>query len=170
MDFSAPSRSRLSSLQGTCGHVGCCDDSPNRRATKHVHVTKHPVIEGYDPPEGWGWCYVDQIMFDLIAAKDPAQRADPAKSISQKDRKFYAKAYAQPGHMKAGFEIFRAFEKDADDFAGFAKIKLPMLVLSGEKAGGGFLIEQGKLGWQPMSKASSSRARAIGRWRKRPAR
>lgn len=73
--------------------------------------------------------------------------ADPAKSLSQKDRKFYAKAYAKPGRMRAGFEVFRAFEKDADDFAGFAKTKLPMpmLVLSGEKAGGVFLIEQGKL-------------------------
>jgi pimeloyl-ACP methyl ester carboxylesterase len=73
--------------------------------------------------------------------------ADPAKSIPEKDRKFYARAYAQPGHMKAGFEVFRAFEKDADDFADFAKTKLPMpmLVLSGEKAGGVFLIEQGKL-------------------------
>jgi len=73
--------------------------------------------------------------------------ADPAKSISQKDRKFYARAYARPGHMKAGMEVFRAFEKDSDDFAGFAKTRLPMpmLVLSGEKAGGNFLIEQGKL-------------------------
>jgi len=36
----------------TCGHVGCCDDSPNRHATKHFHQTRHPIIEGYDPPEG----------------------------------------------------------------------------------------------------------------------
>jgi hypothetical protein len=36
----------------TCGHVGCCDDSPNRHATKHFHNTRHPIIEGYDPPEG----------------------------------------------------------------------------------------------------------------------
>ena len=49
----------------TCGHVGCCDDSPNRHATKHFHATGHPVIEGYDPPEGWGWCYVDKVAFDL---------------------------------------------------------------------------------------------------------
>src|ERR1700733_6961016 len=49
----------------TCGHVGCCDDSPNRHATRHFHVTGHPVIEGYDPPEGWGWCYVDEIFIDL---------------------------------------------------------------------------------------------------------
>jgi pimeloyl-ACP methyl ester carboxylesterase len=59
----------------------------------------------------------------------------------------YAKAYAQPGAMRAGFEVFRAFEQDAKDFAGFAKTKLtmPMLVLTGEKASGEFLITQGRL-------------------------
>ena len=49
----------------TCGHVGCCDDSPNRHATKHFHTTGHPIIEGYDPPEGWGWCYVDERFVEL---------------------------------------------------------------------------------------------------------
>jgi len=46
--------------------------------------------------------------------------------------------------MRAGFEYFRAFEKDAEDFARFAKkpLKMPMLVLSGEKASGKFLIQQ----------------------------
>jgi hypothetical protein len=48
-----------------CGHVGCCDSSPNRHATKHHRATAHPIVEGYDPPEGWGWCYVDQIYVDL---------------------------------------------------------------------------------------------------------
>ena len=73
--------------------------------------------------------------------------ADPKKSVSEKDREFYARAYAQPGHMAAGMEVFRAFPKDAEDFAHFAKTKLPMplLVLSGEKAGGPFLIEQGRM-------------------------
>jgi pimeloyl-ACP methyl ester carboxylesterase len=73
--------------------------------------------------------------------------ADPAKSVSEADRKFYANEYARPGHMKAGMEVFRAFPKDAEDFADLAKTKLsmPMLVLSGEKAGGPFLIEQGKM-------------------------
>jgi pimeloyl-ACP methyl ester carboxylesterase len=73
--------------------------------------------------------------------------ADPNKSVSEKDRVFYAKEYAQPGHMKAGMEVFRAFPTDAKDFAQFAKAKLtmPLLVLSGEKAGGPFLIEQGKM-------------------------
>ena len=49
----------------SCGHVGCCDDSPNRHATKHFHATQHPIIEGYDPPEGWGWCFVDKLMVEL---------------------------------------------------------------------------------------------------------
>ncbi len=73
--------------------------------------------------------------------------ADATKSIPEADRKFYAKEYAKPGHMKAGMETFKAFEQDAKDFAQFAKtpLTMPMLVLSGEKAGGQFLIDQGKL-------------------------
>jgi len=55
----------------TCGHVGCCDSSPNRHATKHFHATGHPIIEGYDPPEGWGWCYLDEVMFDLSDRATP---------------------------------------------------------------------------------------------------
>ena len=54
-----------------CGHVGCCDDSPNKHASAHFHATGHPVIEGYDPPEGWGWCYVDEVLFDLSKRKTP---------------------------------------------------------------------------------------------------
>jgi len=73
--------------------------------------------------------------------------ANPEKSLPEADREFYAKAYSQPGHMAAGMEVFRAFPQDAEDFAAFAKIKLtmPLLVLSGEKAGGPFLIEQGRM-------------------------
>src|SRR4051812_17065560 len=73
--------------------------------------------------------------------------ADAAKSVPETDRVFYAKQYARPGHMAAGFEVFKSFEKDAADFAELAKTKLPMpmLVLSGEKAGGSFLIDQGRL-------------------------
>ena len=73
--------------------------------------------------------------------------ADRTKSVSESDRRFYAKSYAQPGAMRAGFEVFRSFEQDSKDFEGFAKTKLtmPMLVLSGEKAGGQFLIDQARL-------------------------
>lgn len=73
--------------------------------------------------------------------------ADHSKSVPEEDRRLYAKAYARKGGMRAGFENFIAFEQDAKDFAGYGKTKLamPMLVLSGEKAGGQFLIDQGKL-------------------------
>ncbi len=73
--------------------------------------------------------------------------ADRNKSVSERDRRIYAKAYAQPGAMRAGFEVFRAFEQDSKDFADFAKtmLTMPMLVLSGEKAGGEFLIQQGRM-------------------------
>jgi pimeloyl-ACP methyl ester carboxylesterase len=73
--------------------------------------------------------------------------ADPDKSVSAADRQFYAKAYVKPGHMAAGMETFKAFGQDAKDFAVYAKtpLNMPMLVLSGEKAGGQFLIDQGKL-------------------------
>ena len=73
--------------------------------------------------------------------------ADGKKSVSEADRRFYAGKYAQPGAMKAGMEVFRAFDQDARDNAEFAKAKLamPMLVLGGEKSGGDFLISQARL-------------------------
>ncbi len=52
----------------TCGHVGCCDDSPNRHATKHFHRTRHPVMKSYEPGEDWAWCYVDGESLDSVVA------------------------------------------------------------------------------------------------------
>lgn len=49
----------------TCGHVGCCDSSPNKHATKHFHATSHPVVRSLEPGESWGWCYVDEQMFEF---------------------------------------------------------------------------------------------------------
>lgn len=43
----------------TCGHVACCDSSPNRHATAHFHATKHPVITSAEPGETWAYCYAD---------------------------------------------------------------------------------------------------------------
>jgi pimeloyl-ACP methyl ester carboxylesterase len=72
--------------------------------------------------------------------------ADPKRSIPEADRRIYAQAYAQPGGMRAGFEYFRSFERDAEDFARLAanRLAMPLLILTGEKASGTFLIEQGK--------------------------
>jgi pimeloyl-ACP methyl ester carboxylesterase len=73
--------------------------------------------------------------------------ADATHSVPERDRRIYAKAYARPGGMRSGFEYFRAFEQDAKDFASFARkpLPMPMLVLTGEKASGEFLIQQGRL-------------------------
>jgi hypothetical protein len=49
-----------------CGHVGCCDNSPNRHATKHFHGTKHPVMCSFEPGEDWGWCYVDEEFVEPL--------------------------------------------------------------------------------------------------------
>ena len=52
----------------TCGHVGCCDSSPERHATKHFHITSHPIVRSFEPGEEWFWCYVDNVGFELADA------------------------------------------------------------------------------------------------------
>ena len=44
-----------------CGHVGCCDSSKNKHATKHFHATDHPLVQSFEPGEDWLWCYVDEV-------------------------------------------------------------------------------------------------------------
>ncbi|HEV2672824.1 MAG TPA: UBP-type zinc finger domain-containing protein [Gemmatimonadales bacterium] len=63
-----------------CGHVGCCDDSPNRHATKHFHKTKHPIMRSFEPEDDWGFCYVDQLMFE------PAPRPTPPFGLDTRGR------------------------------------------------------------------------------------
>jgi uncharacterized UBP type Zn finger protein len=46
----------------TCGHVGCCDSSPNRHATKHFVASQHPIIQSFEPGEDWRWCYIDEAV------------------------------------------------------------------------------------------------------------
>ena len=50
----------------TCGHVGCCDSSKNKHATKHFHQTRHPIIKSFEPGEEWGYCYVDELFFESL--------------------------------------------------------------------------------------------------------
>ena len=49
-----------------CGHVGCCDQSPGRHATKHFHATGHPVMRSFEPGENWGWCYRHEVAVQLL--------------------------------------------------------------------------------------------------------
>ena len=45
-----------------CGHVGCCDSSPERHAERHHRESRHPVIRSFEPHEHWRWCYVDELL------------------------------------------------------------------------------------------------------------
>ena len=48
----------------TCGHVGCCDSSKNKHATKHYHKTGHPVVQSFEPGESWRWCYAHRLFME----------------------------------------------------------------------------------------------------------
>jgi len=52
----------------TCGHVGCCDSSPGKHATKHFHKTHHSVMRSVMPGERWAWCYVHEVGGELAPA------------------------------------------------------------------------------------------------------
>lgn len=47
-----------------CGHVGCCDSSPSKHASKHFHDTRHPVVRSFEPGEDWMWCYADEVYIE----------------------------------------------------------------------------------------------------------
>lgn len=47
-----------------CGHVGCCDSSPGKHATKHFHRSGHAIVRSFQPGEDWSWCYVDQLFME----------------------------------------------------------------------------------------------------------
>jgi pimeloyl-ACP methyl ester carboxylesterase len=103
----------------------------------------------------WHFHFYGEVPQALVAGRERTYlehfwndfAADRHHSISEGDRQLYAAAFAQPGGVHAGMEYFRNFERDAQDFAALAKtpLEMPVLVLTGEKASGPFLIEQGRL-------------------------
>ena len=75
----------------SCGHVGCCDNSKNKHATKHFGSTQHPIIMSYERGEEWGWCYVDHGSFESLPeimqqmGKDaPPTRERPGRSATKR--------------------------------------------------------------------------------------
>ncbi len=103
----------------------------------------------------WHFHFYGEVPLALVAGRERTYlehfwndfAADRNHSVPEADRRIYASAYAQPGGMRAGFEYFKAFERDAQDFAemGRTPLAMPLLVLAGEKSGSDFLIEQVKL-------------------------
>jgi len=49
-----------------CGHVGCCDSSKNKHATKHFHATRHAIMQSLEPGENWGLCYIDEVWLENL--------------------------------------------------------------------------------------------------------
>jgi len=103
----------------------------------------------------WHFHFYGDVPLRLVAGREDIYfehfwndfAADPKHSVPEADRRVYVQAYASDGGMRAGFEYFRAFEADAREFAqlGATPLPMPVLVLTGEKASGTFLIEQTKL-------------------------
>src|SRR5258707_5181907 len=60
-----------------CGHVGCCDDSPNRHASAHARGSEHPLIRSLQPGEEWCWCYIDELAM-LIPDVHGSTRIPPS--------------------------------------------------------------------------------------------
>jgi pimeloyl-ACP methyl ester carboxylesterase len=103
----------------------------------------------------WHFHFYGDVPLALVAGRERIYlehfwndfAADPRHSVPEPDRERYAAAYAQPGAMRAGFEYFRNFERDAADFTQMAqnRLRMPVRVIAGEKSGGSFLIEQVRL-------------------------
>jgi pimeloyl-ACP methyl ester carboxylesterase len=103
----------------------------------------------------WHFHFYGEVPLALVAGRERTYlehfwndfAADPHHSIPEEDRERYAAAYAQPGAMRAAFEYFHNFERDAADFARMAqnRLRMPVRVIAGEKSGGAFLIEQVRL-------------------------
>ena len=82
----------------TCGHVGCCDDSPNRHATKHFHATGHPIIEGYDPPRGMGLVLYRGDLARSLRPCHAAARSNPTLLLKLRVRGNARVAHRIPAH------------------------------------------------------------------------
>jgi hypothetical protein len=55
----------------SCGHVGCCDNSPNRHASAHHRSTTHSIIRSFEPGEEWGYCYPDDQYYETLPKAEP---------------------------------------------------------------------------------------------------
>jgi uncharacterized UBP type Zn finger protein len=66
----------------TCGHVGCCDNSPGKHASKHFRKEGHPIVRSYEPGEDWYWCYTDEVSFEIEDAP-PAPSHPPRRRRSR---------------------------------------------------------------------------------------
>lgn len=59
-----------------CGHVGCCDSSPEQHASRHAHEQGHPVARSFEPGEDWFWDYAAGRSARRVPLPPPLARPD----------------------------------------------------------------------------------------------
>jgi hypothetical protein len=57
-----------------CGHIGCCDTSPEQHASKHAADTGHRLVQSFEPGESWFWDYEREDYYDGPRLPDPQHR------------------------------------------------------------------------------------------------
>jgi hypothetical protein len=57
-----------------CGHIGCCDSSPEQHASKHAADSGHPIVQSFEPGENWFWDYTSEDYYDGPRLADPQHR------------------------------------------------------------------------------------------------
>ena len=70
----------------TCGHIGCCDQSPSQHATRHHHQSEHPVIASFEPDEDWFYDYRTDDYLPGPALADPRWHPDDQPVPAPADR------------------------------------------------------------------------------------
>jgi len=70
----------------SCGHIGCCDNSPSQHATHHQEATGHAVIQSFEPGEDWFYDYDTGQAFDGPELCAPESRPDDQASPGPADR------------------------------------------------------------------------------------
>jgi hypothetical protein len=79
-----------------CGKIGCCDDSPNRHASKHAHEVSHPIIRSTETGEDWSWCFIDNVAFELGRSRSTATRSPETFSTPSASNLLQRRACARP--------------------------------------------------------------------------
>ena len=112
----------------SCGHVGCCDSSPNRHATAHHHETNHPIVRTLQPGQDWAWCY-----FDEVSLRHEGER------WTEIDLFFEAGVYFMDQHVASGGTA----DVDPDaTFGGAFPLGAWVAEMRARKAAGGLSTEQ----------------------------
>lgn len=64
-----------------CGHIGCCDTSPEQHATKHARSAEHPIIRSFEPGESWFWDYQTEQMYESGPPLAPPEHRPEEQSV-----------------------------------------------------------------------------------------